>query len=47
VSRYELAPGSRLDGPVLVVERESTTVVSRDARLEVDPFGNLIVVHHA
>ena len=39
--RYALAPGEALAGPVIVEERESTTVVPPGDRLEVDPQGNL------
>jgi N-methylhydantoinase A len=41
--RYVLAPGASLEGPAIVEERESTTVVGPGARLEIDPFRNLIV----
>ena len=35
--RYALAPGSRLDGPLVLQERESTVVVARPARVRVLP----------
>ena len=34
--RYRLAAGSRLDGPVIVEERESTTVIGPGARVTLD-----------
>ena len=41
--RYRLAPGSVLDGPVIVEERESTTIVAPGGRLVVDPSLNLVI----
>ena len=40
--RYRLDPGARLAGPVIVEERESTTVVGPGARLSVDAHRNLV-----
>jgi N-methylhydantoinase A/oxoprolinase/acetone carboxylase beta subunit len=40
--RYGLEPGSRLAGPVIVEERESTTVVGPGARVSVDVHRNLV-----
>ncbi len=40
--RYRLEPGSRLAGPVIVEERESTTVVGPGARVSVDVHRNLV-----
>ena len=40
--RYRLDPGARLTGPVIVEERESTTVVGPGARLSVDAHRNLV-----
>jgi N-methylhydantoinase A len=40
--RYALTPGSRFDGPAIVEERESTTVVGRGARVHVDRHRTLI-----
>jgi len=42
--RYLLAPGASFDGPAIVEERESTTVVGPRARIEVDQSRNLSVV---
>jgi N-methylhydantoinase A len=42
-SRYALRPGMELAGPLVVEERESTTVVGPDARVTVDQFLNLII----
>jgi N-methylhydantoinase A len=40
-SRDALLAGNRVDGPALIEEYASTTVVMPGDRLEVDPFGNL------
>jgi N-methylhydantoinase A len=42
--RYRLAPGVMLDGPAIVEERESTTIVGLGARCRVDEQWNLVVV---
>jgi N-methylhydantoinase A len=39
--RYVLAPGARFDGPAIVEERESTTVIGPGARVDVDATRNL------
>jgi N-methylhydantoinase A len=41
--RYRLRPGTRIEGPAIVEERESTTVVGRGATARVAPDGGLIV----
>jgi len=41
--RYGLAPGATLDGPAIIEERESTTVIGPEARIEVDSARNLSV----
>ncbi|MEY9212827.1 hydantoinase/oxoprolinase family protein [Thermobifida halotolerans] len=41
--RDHLAPGQRLDGPAVVEEGTSTTVIFGDQRLTVDPYGHLLV----
>ena len=41
--RYLLAPGAAFDGPAIVEERESTTVIGPGARAEVDAARNLSV----
>jgi N-methylhydantoinase A len=38
-----LAAGDTLDGPVLVEEHASTTVVMPGDRLEVSPWGDLVI----
>jgi N-methylhydantoinase A/oxoprolinase/acetone carboxylase beta subunit len=38
-----LAPGTEFDGPAIVEERESTTVVGPGARVEIDAARNLLV----
>lgn len=42
-TRYALQPGARFEGPAVVEERESTTVVDPDATVDVDSRQNLIV----
>jgi N-methylhydantoinase A len=41
--RYGLAPGARLDGPAIVEERESTSVLPPGASATVDEYANLLV----
>jgi N-methylhydantoinase A len=41
--RYALAPGARLDGPAIVEERESTSVLPPGAGATVDEYANLVV----
>ena len=41
--RYALAPGTRLEGPAIIEERESTTIIGPNARIEVDPQRNLSI----
>jgi 5-oxoprolinase (ATP-hydrolysing)/N-methylhydantoinase A len=41
--RYALAAGTRLHGPAIVEERESTTVVPPATRLDVDDDLNLVL----
>jgi N-methylhydantoinase A len=41
--RYLLAPGAAVDGPAVVEERESTTIVGPGGRIEVDAARNLSV----
>src|SRR5499433_3983348 len=41
--RYALAPGSRVDGPAIVEERESTSVLPPGTSAAVDEYANLIV----
>jgi N-methylhydantoinase A len=42
--RYLLAVGASFEGPAIVEERESTTVIGPGARVEVDPSRNLSVL---
>ena len=42
-SRSRLAPGSKIEGPALIEEAESTCVIGPGASVEVDRFGNLIM----
>jgi N-methylhydantoinase A len=41
--RSELRAGNRIEGPALIEEHASTTVVLPGDRLEVDDFGNLVI----
>jgi N-methylhydantoinase A len=41
--RYALKPGDGFEGPAVVEERESTTVVGPGAKASVDRFHNLII----
>ena len=41
--RYGLAPGTSMDGPAIIEERDSTTVVGADARVVVDDHLNLVI----
>jgi N-methylhydantoinase A len=41
--RDQLQTGNRIDGPCLIEEYASTTVVMPGDRVEVDEFGNLII----
>lgn len=41
--RYALKPGDELEGPAVVEERESTTVVGPGAKAKVDRFHNLVI----
>jgi len=43
VRRQELATGESIDGPAIVEEAESTTVVGPDERCRVDATGSLIL----
>jgi N-methylhydantoinase A len=42
-SRYSLTPGLELIGPLVIEERESTTVVGPGARASVDRYLNLLI----
>lgn len=41
--RYKLGPGARMAGPAILEERESTIVVGRGARLQVDDYLNVVI----
>jgi 5-oxoprolinase (ATP-hydrolysing)/N-methylhydantoinase A len=41
--RYRLSPGMAFEGPAIIEERESTTVVDQDGRIEVDAYGTLSI----
>jgi N-methylhydantoinase A len=42
-ARERLAPGHRFDGPAIVIQYDSTTVVLPRHRAEVDPQGNILI----
>jgi len=42
-NRAALLAGNRIDGPALIEEHASTTVLHPGDSLEVDPFGNLVI----
>jgi N-methylhydantoinase A len=42
-ARERLAVGTRFDGPAVVEQLDSTTVVEPGDRVEVDALGNLII----
>ncbi len=42
-SRESLVPGTQLDGPLIVQQLDSTTVVGVGHRLEVDVIGNMLI----
>ena len=44
LDRYSLEPGSTVDGPAIVEERESTVFVGPDARCAIDEHLNLVMV---
>ena len=41
--RYKLGAGCRVDGPAIVEEMDSTTLVHPGYGARVDPFGNLLI----
>ncbi len=41
--RYQLHPGSRVSGPCIIQERESTIVVPPDCEVDVDGYRNLVI----
>jgi N-methylhydantoinase A len=41
--RAELLAGQRVDGPAVVEQEDTTTLVPAGFRAEVDPFGNLVI----
>jgi N-methylhydantoinase A len=41
--RRDLRAGHRLDGPAIVEQEDTTTLVPAGFRAEVDPFGNLVI----
>jgi N-methylhydantoinase A len=45
--RSRLAPGMTFEGPAIVDQDDTTTVIFPDFRAKVDPVGNLLLVHRA
>ena len=43
-ARAALLAGNRIAGPALIEEHASTTVLMAGDRLEVDPYGNLVIM---
>jgi len=41
--RDDLLPGMRFDGPAIIEQKDTTTVVEPDMTLVVDPHSNLLV----
>jgi N-methylhydantoinase A len=41
--RVQLQPGDRITGPALIVEPQTTTLVSRDFRAAIDGSGNILL----
>ena len=44
LDRYRLGPGTPIEGPAVIEERESTVVLGPGASASVDPVGNLVAV---
>ncbi|MFA3916869.1 hydantoinase/oxoprolinase family protein [Ruegeria hyattellae] len=47
VKRKTLQPGDQIQGPALITEPQSTTLVSSDFTAQVDAMGNLVLTRHA
>ncbi len=43
IRREQLRPGNRFQGPALIVEYSTTTVLPVDGRCAVDHYGNLLL----
>lgn len=43
LSRYALQPGACFDGPAIVEEKESTTVIGKNASVRIDEFANIVI----
>ena len=41
--RSRLAPGARVDGPAIIEQTDSATILDPDSYLVVDNFGNLVI----
>jgi N-methylhydantoinase A len=41
--RHDLRAGQHLDGPAIVEQEDTTTLVPAGFRATVDPFGNLVI----
>ncbi|MCL6282363.1 hydantoinase/oxoprolinase family protein [Ruegeria sp. 2012CJ41-6] len=47
VKREALQPGDQIEGPALITEPQTTTLVSSDFKAQVDAMGNLVLTRHA
>jgi N-methylhydantoinase A/oxoprolinase/acetone carboxylase beta subunit len=41
--RYTLFPGAKLSGPAIIEERESTTIVDSEGKVEINEYGILVI----
>ena len=42
-NRYDLSPGTNLEGPLVVEELESTTILPPGCKLSIDKYKNIII----
>jgi N-methylhydantoinase A len=42
-ARAALSPGHRIEGPAIIDEGTSTTIIHSDQQLMVDSYGNLVI----
>jgi N-methylhydantoinase A len=43
LSRYSLQTGATFEGPVIIEEKESTTVIGKNASVRIDEFANIVI----
>ncbi|MCU0426355.1 MAG: hydantoinase/oxoprolinase family protein [Candidatus Kapabacteria bacterium] len=47
-SRYALSSGAVFEGPAIIEEKESTTVIGKNSTVRIDEFKNIVIdLHHA